>query len=85
MDDFIIVVGRLSKSSEVDEIVRYSKISYLETPIYGANSVRGDDSLSPELVKSVDVCMIIHLVWRNGMMQAMTGQKRNRFSINITN
>jgi hypothetical protein len=68
----IIVVGKLPKLGEVDEIVRHNEASNSETPIYGTNSVRSNDSPNSKLVQGINVCEIIHLMRRNGMMQTVT-------------
>ncbi len=46
----IIVVGKLPKFSEIDEIVGHNKVSDFETSIYGANSVRSYDTLNSKPV-----------------------------------
>jgi len=61
------------------------QVSRLEVKIYGAYGVGCNDPLNTHLVEGVNVGAIVHLVRRNGMVNAVTRQKGNQSLTNFTN
>lgn len=80
-DDRPIIKSIGTTVSPIDELIADNKITRLNVRLQRAGGTRADNYLAAKLFKGPDVCSVIDLVGRYGVVSAVSGHERDLSSL----
>ena len=69
--------GDDSMAGEINKLVQYNEIAWGDFFFEGTYRSCGEDVGATRLAKSINICPVVDLSWRNGVFAAMPGQQCN--------